>query len=115
MILERIIWPLEQEEEDDDDDDEEECSLEDKCRIAGFLRTFIENASSSTLKELLKFWTGWEVLLKELQVEVVACTLPRSSICFEKLMLPAHYTCYSTFERDMLTCIGSNETGFGLV
>lgn len=73
------------------------------------------SASSSNLKELLKFWTGWEIPSNDLQVEVMEGNLPRSSTCFQKLFIPAHYTCYSEFERDMLTCISCNDTGFGLI
>jgi len=37
MVLEKIKWPTEDEDEDSD------VSLEDTCRITGFLRTFIQN------------------------------------------------------------------------
>lgn len=108
MILERITWPGMLEDHEDEEDD---CSLDDKCRVAGYLRSFIENgkvhlvqfnvfqhftvnvsslvlkdtnsvpASPANLKELMKFWTGWEVPPKELLVEVVDCRLPKSSTC----------------------------------
>lgn len=47
MVLEKINWPTEDEDEDTD------VSLEDTCRIRGFLRTFIENSSSGYLTESL--------------------------------------------------------------
>lgn len=37
MVLEKINWPTEDEDEDTD------VSLEDTCRITGFLRTFTVN------------------------------------------------------------------------
>lgn len=37
MVLEKINWPTQ------DEDEDREVSLEDTCRITGFLRTFIEN------------------------------------------------------------------------
>lgn len=37
MVLDKINWPTQDEEEDSD------VSLEDTCRITGFLRTFVEN------------------------------------------------------------------------
>ncbi|XP_023813581.1 uncharacterized protein LOC105358285 [Oryzias latipes] len=112
-ILERIVWPG---KELDDDDDDDECSLEDQCRVAGYLRSFIENASCEQRKALLKFWTGWEVLPREITVEVVNDqTLPKSSTCFEVLRIPAHYQNYESFLVDMQACLTSSDTGFGLV
>ena len=40
-IIEKIVWP----DMDDDGDFDEECSLDDICRVAGYLRTFIENGN----------------------------------------------------------------------
>ena len=37
MVLDKIKWPTQDEEEDSD------VSLEETCRITGFLRTFIED------------------------------------------------------------------------
>ncbi|MGH0154001.1 UNVERIFIED_CONTAM: hypothetical protein FKN15_028249 [Acipenser sinensis] len=54
MIIERITWPAMRVEEDEEE--EEECSLETKCRITGYLRRFIDSASSTDLKDLMKFW-----------------------------------------------------------
>ncbi|KAF6738325.1 hypothetical protein FQA47_007876 [Oryzias melastigma] len=111
-ILERIVWPA----KELDDDDDEECSLEDQCRVAGFLRSFIENASCEQRKALLKFWTGWEVLPGEMSVEVVnSQSFPKSSTCFEVLRIPARYQNYESFFVDMQACLASINTGFGLV
>ncbi|XP_024119330.1 uncharacterized protein LOC112140569 [Oryzias melastigma] len=111
-ILERIVWPA----KELDDDDDEECSLEDQCRVAGFLRSFIENASCEQRKALLKFWTGWEVLPGEMSVEVVnSQSFPKSSTCFEVLRIPARYQNYESFFVDMQACLTSIDTGFGLV
>lgn len=40
-ILDRIIWPAECSSDDED------TSLEEKCRISGFLRQYIENGRFS--------------------------------------------------------------------
>ncbi|MEQ2176523.1 hypothetical protein GOODEAATRI_028815, partial [Goodea atripinnis] len=37
IILDKITWPTH------DDEEDIEVSLEDTCRVSGFLRTFIEN------------------------------------------------------------------------
>lgn len=42
MVLDKINWPTQEEDEDSD------VSLEDTCRITGFLRTFIENGTLIT-------------------------------------------------------------------
>ncbi|XP_041823362.1 uncharacterized protein LOC121629366 isoform X2 [Melanotaenia boesemani] len=110
-ILEKIVWPVME-----DDEDEEECAVEDQCRVTGYLRSFIENASCEQHKALLKFWTGWEVLPTEMTVEVVnGKGLPKSSTCFEVLRLPAHYQNYESFCVDMQACLKSSDSGFGLV
>ncbi|XP_041841201.1 G2/M phase-specific E3 ubiquitin-protein ligase-like [Melanotaenia boesemani] len=109
-VIERILWPVME-----DDEDEEECSLDDKCRVAGYLRNFIENATCTQLKALLKFWTGWELLPSELTLEIVNSDLPKSSTCFETLRLPAHYHDYQVFVTDLQACLNTTDTGFGLV
>lgn len=109
MVLDKINWPTQDEEEDSD------VSLEDTCRITGFLRTFVENASPNILGKLVQFWVGWNVLPKELDVEVVDSHFPKSSTCFNLLKLPGHYKEYSVFERDVLAAIWSVDTGFGMV
>ncbi|XP_077371785.1 uncharacterized protein LOC144015560 [Festucalex cinctus] len=111
-ILERIRWPTMTDfaDDDDDDDDDDECSVTEKSRITGYLRRFIENASSDELKALMKFWVGWETPTTILSLEVIDCTLPKSSTCFE----PAHYKDFSTFKEDLIACF-QTDTGFGLV
>nr|XP_040023949.1 uncharacterized protein LOC120812204 isoform X2 [Gasterosteus aculeatus aculeatus] len=106
MLLEKITWPV----EDSDDDD---FDLDTTCRITGFLRMFIETASSGTLAQLLTFWVGWEMLPPELTVVISEGTLPTSSTCFETLKLPAHFKIYMDFEKALVAAIKS--TGFGLV
>ncbi|KAF1374348.1 hypothetical protein PFLUV_G00228140 [Perca fluviatilis] len=106
MLLEKITWPVE-------DSDDEDFDLDTTCRITGFLRMFIETASSGTLAQLLTFWVGWEMLPPELRVEISGGTLPTSSTCFETLKLPAHFKIYMDFEKALVAAIKS--TGFGLV
>ncbi|KAL3045963.1 hypothetical protein OYC64_014089 [Pagothenia borchgrevinki] len=98
-----------------EDEDEDECCLEDKCRVAGYLRIFFEKASCAQLKALLQFWTGWELLPSELTLKVVSSDFPKSATCFETLRLPAHYHDYEAFVTDIQACLNSIDTGFGLV
>ncbi|XP_074519367.1 uncharacterized protein LOC141785115 [Halichoeres trimaculatus] len=108
MVLDKIHWPTQDLEDSD-------VPLEDACRITGFLRTFVENSSPSILGKLLEFWVGWNVLPRNLEVEVVEGTFPGSSTCFQLLKLPGHYKDYNVFERDILAAVMSVDTGFGLV
>ncbi|KAI9522077.1 hypothetical protein NQZ68_039900 [Dissostichus eleginoides] len=114
VILQRITWPR-----DDEDDD---CSVDTKCRVSGYLRRFIENGvqrhstSPDVRTNLVKFWTGWEILPRNnLSIEVVNGRFPTASTCYETLRIPGHYKDYASFENDMLACIGTCQTGFGLV
>nr|XP_055060770.1 uncharacterized protein LOC129444253 isoform X3 [Misgurnus anguillicaudatus] len=109
-ILERIIWPTMT-----DDDDDDECSVTDKSRIAGYLRRFIQNASSDELKALMKFWVGWEAPTTTLTLEVTDCSLPKSSTCFETLRLPVRYKDFTVFKEELIACLQTCDTGFGLV
>ncbi|CAL8313935.1 unnamed protein product [Arctogadus glacialis] len=109
-ILERISWPTMT-----DDDDDDECSVTDKSRITGYLRQFIQNASSDELKALVKFWVGWEAPTTTLTLEVTDCSLPKSSTCFETLRLPARYQNFTTFKEELIACLQTTDTGFGLV
>ncbi|XP_049333312.1 uncharacterized protein LOC125801151 [Astyanax mexicanus] len=110
LILQAICWPG-QEEEDSDS----EYSLATKCCISGFLRQFIETASPAEVKNLLKFWTGWEVLPRELTFKIVKGNLPTASTCFEVLKIPGHYKDFESFRIDLLACICTHHTGFGLI
>ncbi|KAF3835796.1 hypothetical protein F7725_028354, partial [Dissostichus mawsoni] len=109
VILQRITWPR-------DDDEDDDCSVDTKCRVSGYLRRFIENASPDVMTNLVKFWTGWEILPRNnLSIEVVNGRFPTASTCYETLRIPGHYKDYASFENDMLACIGTCQTGFGLV
>lgn len=72
-------------------------------------------APPECLKQLLKFWTGWEMATENLQVEVVNGAFPKSSTCFQSLRLPAHYHDYNEFQMALEACIATCDTGFGLV
>ncbi|XP_033943996.1 uncharacterized protein [Pseudochaenichthys georgianus] len=117
MILDCIIWPssitfiFESYRVEDDD----EADVVDVCRVSGFLKTFIENASSAELKSLMKFWMGWEVPATEMRVEIVEAPLPTALTCFENLRLPRHYTLYKTFDEDLCACISTSYSGFGCI
>ncbi|MEQ2280109.1 hypothetical protein AMECASPLE_016356 [Ameca splendens] len=73
-ILDRISWPTMTDEDDD-------CSVEDKSCVTGYLRQFIQNASTDKLKALIKFLVGWEAPKRTLTVEISNGSLPRSSTC----------------------------------
>ncbi|MEQ2195351.1 hypothetical protein XENOCAPTIV_011389 [Xenoophorus captivus] len=75
-ILDRISWPAMTDEDDDDD-----CSVEDKSCVTGYLRQFIQNASTDELKALIKFWVGWEAPKRTPTVELSNGSLPRLSTC----------------------------------
>ncbi|XP_063735760.1 uncharacterized protein LOC134861770 isoform X6 [Eleginops maclovinus] len=109
VLLQRITWPRE------DDNDDEDCSVETKCRMSGYLRQFIANATPTELTNLVKFWTGWEVLQLSLSLEVVEGRYLTASTCFETLRIPGHYKDYMSFKHDILACICTCHTGFGLV
>ncbi|XP_034152221.1 G2/M phase-specific E3 ubiquitin-protein ligase-like isoform X2 [Esox lucius] len=109
VLLQRLTWPHE------DSDDDDDCSVDTKCRISGYLRQFIANATPTELTELVKFWTGWEIIPPSLSVEVVEGRYPTASTCFETLRIPGHYKDYTSFKCDILACIDSCHTGFGLV
>ncbi|XP_059195012.1 G2/M phase-specific E3 ubiquitin-protein ligase-like [Centropristis striata] len=109
VLLQRITWPCE------DDDDDNDYSVDTRCRMTGYLRQFIVNATPTELTNLVKFWTGWEILPTSPSVEVVMGRYPTASTCFETLRIPGHYKDYKSFERDIQACICSCQTGFGLV
>ncbi|XP_051802461.1 G2/M phase-specific E3 ubiquitin-protein ligase-like isoform X3 [Acanthochromis polyacanthus] len=109
VLLQRITWPC---EEDSDDDD---CSVETRCRVSSYLLQFITNAKPTELTSLVKFWTGWEVLPPSLSVQVINGRHPTASTCFETIRIPGHYKDYTSFKNDILSCICTCQTGFGLV
>ncbi|XP_078808795.1 uncharacterized protein LOC105354611 isoform X2 [Oryzias latipes] len=109
IFLQRISWPKEEEDEDDD------WSAETKSRIKGYLQEFIKNGTAVELMNLAKFWTGWEILPKSLSVEIVRSSYPTASTCYETLKIPGHYRDYRSFRCDLLACIETCHTGFGLL
>lgn len=77
---------------------------------------FISSIATPTeLTNLVKFWTGWEILPTSPSVEVVMGRYPTASTCFEMLRIPGHYKDYQSFQSDIQACICSCQTGFGLV
>ncbi|TKS66106.1 hypothetical protein D9C73_000162 [Collichthys lucidus] len=109
-ILHAITWPGAT-----DDDSEDEWPVETTSRTTGYLREFIENVSSNDRKELLRFWTGWEVLPRELIVAMTSSKYPTAATCMETLRLPTHYTDFRQFQKDLEACIKTSNTGFGLI
>ncbi|KAF3858971.1 hypothetical protein F7725_021370 [Dissostichus mawsoni] len=68
-----------------------DMDLREKIQIVCILQlreTSLSCASSDELKELVKFWVGWEAPSSTLTVEVINGGLPKSSTCFETLRLP---------------------------
>ncbi len=53
MLLPCICWPSDSSVDDDDDDD---CSLEDRCRISGYLRHFIETGINLYICFIRSVW-----------------------------------------------------------
>ncbi|MEQ2267983.1 hypothetical protein XENORESO_013373 [Xenotaenia resolanae] len=109
MVINNINWPK------DEDIYENTLSLEDHCLIMSFLRRFIENGTSDILKSLPTFWTGWGVVYSNLQVEVIDCSLPQSSICFLTLKLSKNHNNYEDFHQDLMASISSAYSGFGQI
>ncbi|XP_060895369.1 G2/M phase-specific E3 ubiquitin-protein ligase-like isoform X1 [Labrus mixtus] len=100
MILSHITWPT---------------MNPVSTRVTAYFRTFIEQASSEHLKDLLRFWVGWEVPPEELIVKVASGRLPRAATCFLTITLPDHHTTYEDFESHMVAAITSCDTGFGRI
>lgn len=123
---------------------DEFCATDIK-RLSAFLKRFIENgryeshccwclwnsfsfflafdcvdcgfntASPAELRNLVKFWIGWEVPATEMKVEIMEATFPTALTCFEKLRLPRRYTEYDTFHQELCACISTCYSGFGYV
>ncbi|XP_073709377.1 uncharacterized protein [Misgurnus anguillicaudatus] len=100
-----------QEEEEGDN----EPLFTTQSRISGYLRQFVETADQCKLKQLVKFWVGWELPMKDMEVKVVQAEHPTSSTCFCILRLPAHYTTYDQFKKHLESCIATSNVCFGLV
>lgn len=48
-------------------------------------------------------------------VEIVKCKNPTAATCYETLRIPSHYKNYKYFNDDILVCISSCQTDFGLL
>ncbi|KAK2886129.1 hypothetical protein Q8A67_016966 [Cirrhinus molitorella] len=104
-ILQKIVWPV----------DDDSITVEKMCVITGYMRHFIEEASPTTLNDLMKFWVGWELPEENLEIKLVTAKFPVAYTCFKTLRLPCHYKSYAAFKADMLMCLNSVNSGFGLV
>ncbi|CAL8239944.1 unnamed protein product, partial [Gadus morhua 'NCC'] len=102
VVLELIQWP-------------QEVEGQEQNRIKEFLLQFIRTVSQDKLKELLKFWVGWEIPMCDMKVEVVDNPYPGASTCFHTLRLPSHYETYDEFSQSLEMCVGTVEFGFGLL
>lgn len=71
--------------------------------------------SQDQLKQLVKFWVGWEIPMPNMKVEVVRAEYPTSSTCFRTLRIPGHYKSYQECSVHLANCIATNESGFGLL
>ncbi|XP_039682409.1 uncharacterized protein LOC120575649 [Perca fluviatilis] len=96
-VIQNITWP--QPNFDSDEDEDDTVPLEKISLVTGFLRKFIEEASPDVLRDLMKFWVGWELPTTKLNLEVVTSTYPAALTCFFKLKLPSHYQTYKIFTR----------------
>ncbi|XP_043086057.1 uncharacterized protein LOC122332742 isoform X3 [Puntigrus tetrazona] len=112
-ILQKIVWPKAVDYENKDND--ESITVEKMCVITGYIRRFIEEASPTMLNHLMKFWVGWELPEENLTLELVNAKFPVAYTCFKTLRLPCHYKSYAAFRVDMLMCLNSVNSGFGLV
>ncbi|CAL8236939.1 unnamed protein product [Arctogadus glacialis] len=110
VMIDHIIWPTESVDEEDED-----YSLETRAKVGMFLQQFIETAPAVSRLNLLRFWTGWEVLSGMLKVEVVRGQFPKSSTCYMCLRIPGHLSTYDDFKQALEASIGTWDTGFGLV
>ncbi|CAL8237862.1 unnamed protein product [Merluccius merluccius] len=56
--------------EGDLEDEDDGVSVESKCRVMGYLCQFVTTVSQDVLKQLIKFWIGWEIPMADMRVEV---------------------------------------------
>ncbi|XP_052450474.1 uncharacterized protein LOC128011792 [Carassius gibelio] len=113
-ILQKIQWPKPVDNTYDEDNGDS-ITVEKMCVITGYMRRFIEEASPTRLNNLMKFWVGWELPEEHLLLELVTAKFPVAYTCFKTLRLPCHYKSYAAFRVDMLMCLNSVNSGFGLV
>ncbi|KAF1385988.1 hypothetical protein PFLUV_G00113470 [Perca fluviatilis] len=114
-VIQSIHWPQPKFDSDEEEDNEDKVPLEKVSLITGFLRKFIEEASQEVLHDLIRFWVGWELLTRNLLVEVVTSTYLVALTCFLKLRLPSHYQAYKMFHQDLMMAMSSVSCGFGIV
>ncbi|XP_061580294.1 uncharacterized protein LOC133446301 isoform X2 [Cololabis saira] len=112
-LIQGITWP--QPSCDSDEDEDDTVPLEKIALVTGYLRKFIEEATPDVLRDLTKFWVGWERPTGNMNVEVVTSTYPVALTCFMKLKLPSHYQSYTSFQQDLMMALTSIDSGFGLV
>lgn len=102
VVLDFIQWP-------------QEVDGQEQKKIKDFLLRFIRTVSQDKLKQLVKFWVGWEIPMTDMKVEVVDNNYPRASTCFRTLRVPSHYQTYDDFSQSLEICLGTCEFGFGLI
>ncbi|KAI7809630.1 hypothetical protein IRJ41_013314 [Triplophysa rosa] len=108
-VLQKITWPKLTEDDDDD------ITVEKLTLVSGYMRSFIEEASPAILSDLTRFWVGWEIPEENLVLEIGTAQYPVAHTCFNTLSLPCHYQNYAAFRKEMLMCLKSVSSGFGLV
>ncbi|XP_024139528.1 uncharacterized protein LOC112153494 [Oryzias melastigma] len=108
FVLQRVLWP--------EPDSDEEDNIEVLCKATSFLRAYIESASSSELRQLVQFWTGWTVVPEQMTVEVEAdLTFPVASTCFTTLKIPGRYETFPEFSNSLKAAVATTQFGFGRV
>ncbi|XP_041864722.1 uncharacterized protein LOC121654576 [Melanotaenia boesemani] len=112
-MIETIRWP--QPSCDSDEEEDEPVPLMNISAVTGFLRRFIEEASPEVLRDLMRFWVGWEQQMSCLYMKVVRSTYPVAHTCLHTLELPCHYQTYTMFHQDVMMALNSISSGFGMV
>ncbi|MGH0152725.1 UNVERIFIED_CONTAM: hypothetical protein FKN15_023209 [Acipenser sinensis] len=75
-----------------------------------------EAGSQHELKNLIKFWIGWDMLPTSLHVEIKDdVDFPVASTCFETLKIPSKYRSYESFKEELVAISSSYNAGFGQV
>ncbi|KAA0721540.1 hypothetical protein E1301_Tti021731 [Triplophysa tibetana] len=93
----------------------EECKLNSNVlgRLSAQLKQLKKGFKETGVWPLLSFRPDVLALLfpRESEAEIT----PQAYTCYEHLRLPDHYTSLSAFTADMMVCLRSVESGFGLV
>ncbi|KAI2644480.1 Arginine-glutamic acid dipeptide repeats protein [Labeo rohita] len=105
MIFDRIIWPT----VDSDDEEYRSCCLEDTYRLTGFLRQYIENGTSEELKQ--QFWGPTGLGTSSSKSVSADVSMPTASTSRETIKLPAKYSTYEGFHKDLKAAVSSTESG----